>query len=76
MCQAPCVMHCVELTLSSCDDPRHFICPFTMMVMRVHRASHSSMLKTHRHTLHARAEYAWRPNVSRFRFSCLGLCAN
>lgn len=33
-----------NLFFKCCDDPRHLHCPFTSTVIRVHRASHSSML--------------------------------
>ncbi len=31
-------------TFNACGLPRHFICPLTMIVIRVHNASHSSIL--------------------------------
>lgn len=33
-----------NLFFKCCDDPRHLDCPFTRTVIRVHKASHSSML--------------------------------
>ena len=39
--------HLIEVvqTFRASDDPRHFIWPLTMIVILVHRASHSSMLE-------------------------------
>lgn len=34
-----------NLFLMCCREPRHLNCPFTMMVRRLHSASHSSMLR-------------------------------
>ena len=33
-------------TFSDCEGPRHFIWPLTIIVILVHSASHSSMLKS------------------------------
>ena len=41
------------LDLSLCRPPRHWNCPLTIMVMRVHSASHSSILHTKRNSINS-----------------------